>query len=110
MGEKMAVQTDPTVVGVSGPADIRTIAEIHKELLQALQRDGEVSLDLSGGAEVDLTFVQLVESARHFTAAVGKAIKLTTPASEALREILQRGGFLSAEADRAFWLHVTGEC
>jgi hypothetical protein len=106
----MAKHSDQEIVGISAPAVVRTIAEIHNRLLQALQCGGNVRLDLSAAVETDLTFVQLVESARRFAAAEGKSIALSAPVSEGLQETLQRGGFLGAAKDRQFWLHETGEC
>ena len=106
----MTSQIEPTIVGIAGSADIRNIADLHRELLQTLQRSNAIQLRLDGDADVDLTFVQLIEAARRFAAAAGKSVSLSAPAAAGLRAILQRGGFLAAAADRAFWLHQSGEC
>ena len=104
----MAKQVQPTVVGIAGPADIRTIAECHGRLLEAMTGNKAVQVDLVQLTESDLTFVQLLESARRYAACAGITISLSAPAGTGLCEILRRGGFLSAAECRAFWLHETG--
>lgn len=99
-----------TDIEVCEPQTVRTIAGLHKSLLQALQKCRTVQLGLQAGTETDLTFVQLVEAARRHATAKGKAIALKEPASGSLREVLERGGFLAAPAARSFWLHEKGEC
>jgi hypothetical protein len=101
----MAKQIRPVVVGIAEPADIRTIADIHRALLLALQQNSSVKVAVPDGAGADLSVVQLIEAARRFAAAQGKTFALSAPAAPGLREILQRGGFLSAVSDCAFWLH-----
>ena len=110
VGGEMALPIEPTVVGIAGPADIRNVAELHRELLQTLQRSNAIQLRLDSDADVDLAFVQLVEAVRRFAVASGKTVSVSAPAAAGLREILQRGGFLAAAGDRAFWLHQAGEC
>jgi hypothetical protein len=105
----LAKHTKATTIDIASPADVRTIADVHRELLQALQRNGAVQLRVDADADIDLTFVQLVESARRFAAAEGKAVTMSAPAAAGLRDILQRGGFLTAVVDRTFWLHQAGE-
>ena len=56
--------------------------------------------------ETDLTFIQLLESARGKASENDVGLSLNTPANGALLEVLRRGGFLDDEtSDRAqFWL------
>lgn len=105
----MSKRKKATVVDITGAANVQTITEIHRELLQGLQQNRAVELQLGSAADIDLTFVQLVESARRYAAAEGKTVALSEPATPGFREILQRGGFLAAAADRAFWLHEAGD-
>jgi hypothetical protein len=100
--------TDTAVIAIAGQADVRTIEAAHKDVLQALQQENAVELNLDGSSGIDLTLVQLVEAARRFAAAEGKTLTLSSPADGTLCEILQRGGFLGAAADRDFWLHDKG--
>ena len=109
-GRKLAKHTNTTTIDIAGSADVRTITEFHQKLLQALQQNSAVRVKLDTAADVDLTFVQLVESARRFATAAGKDLALSAPAAAGVREILQRGGFLAAAADRMFWLHQAGVC
>ena len=110
MGGTLGKNKKMTTVDIAGAADIQTIAGLHQQLLQALQHQGGVKLTVSADTNVDLTFVQLVESARRFAAAGGKTLALSAPAPAGLHDILKRGGFLTAAADRMFWLHQAGVC
>lgn len=101
------MRSKPTTVGVSNLADIQTIGQIHKDLTQAFAQDGDVRLKLDAVADVDLTFVQLVESARRFATSQGRSFAVT-PAPDALRDLLERGGFVAKPEDRSFWLGNTG--
>lgn len=103
-----AVRPKPTSVGVSNLADIQTISQIHKDLTQAFERDGDVRLELDAVTEADLTFVQLVESARRYATSKNRSFAVT-PAPEALRDLLERGGFIAKPEDRSFWLGNTGD-
>lgn len=98
-----------TAIGIADPQTVRTIGALQNELLQALKKHETINLKLQDDVDVDLTFVQLVEAARRFAAAKGKTIALTEPASNALRDVLERGGFLTSAEPRAFWLHEKGE-
>lgn len=104
----MTALSKPIVVGVTGPADVRTIDKLHAQLKKALKKQTDVCLQLAADTDVDLTFVQLVEAARRLAAGAGKTLAFETPASGLLREILERGGFLKTADNRAFWLHDTG--
>lgn len=68
-------------------------------------------MDIAGVGEVDLTFVQLLESARRKAAETGRDLTLRQSAGGAVLEVLQRGGFLDDEtSERAnFWLQGTAQ-
>lgn len=61
-------------------------------------------------AAVDLTFVQLMESARRTARDGGRSFSLAAPATGPLLETLERGGFLAGDdtARREFWLMGSG--
>jgi MFS superfamily sulfate permease-like transporter len=101
------VRSKPTNVGVTNIADIQTIGQIHNDLKQAFERGGNIRLKLDAVTDADLTFVQLVESARRSAASEGKSFAVT-PAPDSLRELLERGGFVSSPEDRSFWLGNAG--
>ncbi|MFT3977174.1 MAG: STAS domain-containing protein, partial [Sphingomonas bacterium] len=64
-------------IEVAGPATIRTAAAIREQLLAACC-DGasDVTVDLSGVAEADLSFVQTLHAARRHLAAAGGTLRL----------------------------------
>jgi len=70
-----------------------------------------VVVDLVDTNEIDLTFVQLMESARRKAAETGCDFTLRHPAGGAVLEVLQRGGFLGDEtsARAKFWLQGTAQ-
>jgi hypothetical protein len=102
------VRSNTTSVGVTSLAGIQTIGEIHKNLMEAFEKNGDVRLGVASIADVDLTFVQLIESARRYAAAKSKRFTVSTPPPKVLRDLLERGGFLVKPADRSFWLGKKG--
>lgn len=93
-------------VSFSGDVTISNIETAYADLGATLRQDGAVVMDLSGVTDADLTFVQLIESARRKAVETGRGLALRHPADGAVLEVLQRGGFLDDEtSDRAkFWL------
>ena len=91
---------------ISGDITVLTIDKICIDLLSAIKKKKSIKIDIAGLAEVDLTFIQLIESARIYAAKAGRQIALAQPVSAPVRQILQRGGFLEDPAsDRTkFWL------
>ncbi|MBW8298247.1 MAG: STAS domain-containing protein [Hydrogenophaga sp.] len=98
---------DSNVVKLENAKNIRNISQLHPEILTALSGTKPVVLDLAGELEVDLSFVQLVESARLYAGAHGKALTLAQPASGSLLDVLERAGFIetASHEDALFWLH-----
>lgn len=97
-----------TDLAFSGPATIRQMQDAWTDISAAIERGGALRLDVSGVTETDVSFVQLLESARATAAAQGGEVTLATPADGALRDVLERGGFLT-DADAArleFWTHA----
>jgi ABC-type transporter Mla MlaB component len=93
-----------TTIEFVGELTIKTIADAHSDLAAALTASDAVQAQVAEDAAVDLTFVQLLQSARRTAREAGAAFGLAAPAAGALRETLERGGFLSAPEDREFWL------
>lgn len=87
---------------LAGPFTIRNIAELHKALQAALASGNDLSIDLPGDAAADISFVQLLASARVSARAAGHDIRLKNGASGPLLDVLERGGFLATD-DTAFW-------
>jgi ABC-type transporter Mla MlaB component len=94
-----------------GDVTVSNIVAARDELAAALRQDGPVVVDIDGASEIDLTFVQLMESARRKAVETGRDFTLQRPASGAVLEVLRRGGFLDDEtSERAkFWLQGTAQ-
>ena len=86
---------------------IRNIAKFYPELSAALSGTQPVILDLADEPEVDLAFVQVVESARLFARTHARTLSLSQPASGSLLDVLARAGFIenASDEDALFWLH-----
>jgi hypothetical protein len=86
---------------------IREIQTIHGLITKAFLERDNLSLDFSDDVPVDISFVQLIESARLYADSNRKRISLSRPAGENIRRVLERGGFLSGVGPdtRRFWLH-----
>ena len=100
-------QVEFGIIEFVGELTIRTIADAHQRLSAALAESSVVKAEVAADAAVDLSFVQLLESARRTARETGVAFDLATPAAGQLREALERGGFLAAPEDRGFWLAQT---
>ncbi len=106
----MARKTTPVakpspVVKFSATIDVRSIEEAHEKIKRAAAPAG-LEVNLSGVTDIDLTFVQLIESARRSAAESGGSLRLSQPATGYVLETLQRGGFLSDPPDERtlFWM------
>ena len=93
-----------TTIAFVGDLTIKNIADAHRDLATALTASDAVKAQVADDATVDLTFVQLIQSARLTARETGAAFGLAAPAAGQLRETLERGGFLAAPEDREFWL------
>ena len=87
--------------------NIRNISDIHQSILSSLSNNGATHLEIDPEAQVDLSFVQLLEAARTFAGQQGSSLQLAKPAEGTLLDVLQRGGFLDDMSPDAakFWLH-----
>ena len=86
---------------------IREIAEIHQQLLQAFAGTSRLCLDIDDEALVDLSFVQLIESARRYAEANGKTLLLARPVGANVGALLERCGLSAGAAGHSarFWFH-----
>ncbi|CDM59136.1 MULTISPECIES: hypothetical protein [Rhizobium] len=66
-----------------------------------------IVIDIPEHAEADLSFIQLIESARRQAKAQSKSITHSSPAKGNVLKVLERAGFLDAfnSDDAKFWLH-----
>jgi hypothetical protein len=99
---------------VPGVVTVRTVSGFWSELCGACDAGGDVTLDLSGVVDADLSFVQLVQAARaHVAGGAGAgagagttgALRLAAPAQGAVAALLVRAGFAADPADIDFWFH-----
>ncbi|MBU4435619.1 MAG: STAS domain-containing protein [Alphaproteobacteria bacterium] len=102
----LSLSDDHLPVYFSDDVTILNIDKAYLELSAAFLQEKPVILDISGVTETDLTFVQMIESARRQAAASGRDLVLSRPAEGAVLEVLRRGGFLDDDVcNRAeFWL------
>ncbi len=95
------------VIEAPSSVTVRSAGEFAGQLLGAVQSGGDIDIDLSALAEVDLSFVQLVLAARTHLEQEGARLGLAQPAGPALAALLDRAGFLGdpQPADLDFWFH-----
>ena len=100
----MAVDSKKSLVFLlRGEQTVRTITETHRALASALAAAPSLVIDASELGEADLTAVQLIEAARHAAARDGKRIAIASPLPDALRSMLERGGFFASPSNALFW-------
>jgi ABC-type transporter Mla MlaB component len=99
---------EAAILAFSGPATIRQVTDAWTRLRTAVAAGGDVALDLSQVSAADLSFVQLIESARLSAERLSGSVTLAQPAAGALRDVLERGGFLdgACAARTQFWTHA----
>jgi hypothetical protein len=87
--------------------NIRSITDQHQILMAKIDDCQSLLLNVPQDAEIDVSFLQLIESARLYAASLGKKFSLERPADHALLDILSRAGWLSEtnREIRKFWLH-----
>lgn len=94
-------------VDLPGPLTIRQSAAVQAAIRSAFEAEEPVLLRIAENADVDLSFIQLVQAARIHAQAHRRTIALDRPAAGNLLTTLERAGFLT-EADphdSEFWLH-----
>jgi anti-anti-sigma regulatory factor len=96
------------IVEVAGESGLRNAREIAALLTQALGSHSTIIVDTRTATSLDVTIVQLLVAARKSALAAGKSLRLWAPAAGALREVLTRTGFVSADGrpltpEGTFW-------
>lgn len=107
----MSGELGSSIVRFSDNVTISNIADAHDILLAAIESNNSITIEIDGLEEADLTFIQLIESARRSAAESNRSIQLLEPAQGAVLQVLQRGGFLDPDdQDRMnFWLQGATE-
>ena len=108
MADTLDESAGERVVAFDGPATIPHVTDAWTRLSAEVAAGGDLVVDVSDVTGADLSFVQLIESARAACARQGATLRLAGPAGGALRDVLDRGGFLDgADAERLkFWTHA----
>ena len=83
-------------VRLAGVRTIRNAEQTRSLLLEALCGHTPVSLDCSAVTEADLSFVQLLLSARMSAQLSGMPVTLAQPAGGALLQALSKAGFAAS--------------
>ncbi len=91
----------------SSSLNIRNISAVRDHILSKMQSNGNIIIEIPAAAEVDLSFVQLLEATRIQSKASGGSLALSAPATGSVLDVLRRGGFLDgmSREDAQFWLH-----
>jgi hypothetical protein len=87
--------------------NIRNITNVHALLNENIKSGKSILISIPDGVDADLSFIQLIESARIQAKSAGTHILMSKPAEGSVLSVLERGGFrdvFSAE-DKKFWLH-----
>jgi hypothetical protein len=98
----------PNSLELTGDLSIRGINAAHDLLTGVFKNGGDVVVSIAADAIVDLTFVQMMEAGRKTAREAGRDFRLAAPASGALLDALDRGGFLESPGDKGFWLLQSG--
>lgn len=95
------------VYAVPSKVNIRNIKDIYQEFSAYVNKNNNVEIDLDNCQDIDLSLIQLIESARKTAAAGSGSISLTKPANDIVHSTLQRAGLMDAfsSEDAKFWLH-----
>ena len=99
-------RVDDITLSFADSVTISGIGQARDEISAAFADGRAIVLDVDDVTETDLSFIQLIESARRKAGETGCGFTLRHPAAGAVLEVLQRGGFLGDDlSDRdTFWL------
>jgi MFS superfamily sulfate permease-like transporter len=86
---------------------IRNVSDLHTKISDVFRNNNEIIFEIPASAEADLSFVQLVESARRQAKTEGKSLRLSSPVGERVLKVLERAGLAETFTadDARFWLH-----
>jgi ABC-type transporter Mla MlaB component len=96
------VEAYSTVLEFSGAATIRTAEDIVIKLKQALAESDTLIIVCDDLKEVDITFIQLIASARKSAMVLGKTLQVSAPIGGELLKTLNRAG-IQPTGSQSFW-------
>lgn len=90
--------------------NIRNVAAVCGDILSFINKKSGVTIDLTECREIDISGIQMIESARILARTQGSELALSAPASGAVADVLHRSGLVAAfrPADAGFWFHKEG--
>lgn len=102
-----AIPPDDIKLTLSNSLTIKNVLASLEAILDHMDSNSTAILDIAEGAQVDLSFVQLIVAARIRAEARAGRVLLARPAGGDLYDVLKRGGFLDdmTPDDAQFWLH-----
>lgn len=89
-----AVQ-DPFLLRCEGSLTLASVATTRQQLLRAIERNQNVFIDTTDAGEIDITFVQLLVSARKSATALGKQVYLSAPNNSDSIAVLARANVMA---------------
>jgi len=94
-------------LGFDTDLTIRHAVPIKQAIADGLRDQPKLTLALNPDAAVDLSFVQLISSARAHAKMSGGELSFSEAAGPKLRDVLGRAGFIEGAPaeDLKFWLH-----
>jgi ABC-type transporter Mla MlaB component len=96
--------TEAMTVSFEGPMTIQSIDTARVRMIEAIVGSDVIEIDCTQVDNADLSFVQMLLAARLGAHQQGKILRLSAPATGALRAALERGGFADPQAPNApFW-------
>lgn len=87
--------------------NIRYISNVYNLIYSEVNSDKSLLISIPKSADADLSFIQLMQSARIRAKTTGKHIVMSSPAEGSVLNVLERGGFVEtfSPEDKKFWLH-----
>ena len=87
--------------------NIKNIINVYEMLHQNIKSGQSILISIPDGADADLSFIQLIESARIQAKSSGTHVLMSKPAEGSVLSVLKRGGFSEtfSPEDKKFWLH-----
>lgn len=94
-------------INLPSKLNIKTIFDIQNIISEKISSERALTIHVPDDCDVDLSFIQLIESARIRAKSSGVTLNLAQQANAQVRSVLERGGFVAgfSEEDEKFWFH-----
>ena len=99
---------------LKGSLGLRDVARLAEELERLLATPSPITIDCAELADVDLSIVQLLISARRTAIAAGRSLTLRHPSDGSLERLLKAAGILAGDgspltSDGQFWINAKAQ-